>query len=73
MIIIEDNDLPITVVQKIISGTRRSNASDFEKRLAKAFTHDPEAGETIDMFSLDEILEISTYLKVYYDSHKDGD
>ena len=73
MFVVNDKDLPITVAQKIISGTKPNIASAMNKALAKAFTGDPEAGETVDMFSLEEIQEISDYLRVYCESHKNGD
>lgn len=38
MFVVNDNDLPITVAEKIIKGTKPSNKSDFEKAFAKAFT-----------------------------------
>ena len=73
MITIEDYDLPIVAAKKIICGTRPYNASPFEKALAKAITGDKTAGETQDMFSLEEIEEIADYLMVYVKSHQNGD
>lgn len=73
MFVVNDNDLPITVAEKIIKGTKPSNKSDFEKAFAKAFTGITDAGETMDMFSLEEIKEIADYLNVYCESHKNGD
>ena len=75
MITIEDYDLPITVAQKIISGTMPYNGygSPFVKGIAKALTGDETAGETQDMFSLEEIEEIAEYLMVYVKNHQNGD
>lgn len=73
MIEIKDTDLPITVAQKIISGTKPANNSPLIKGIAKALTNDENAGETMDMFSIEEIGEIANYLMVYCESHKCGD
>lgn len=73
MITIEDYDLPIVAAKKIICGTRPYNASPLEKALAKAITGDETAGETQDMFSVEEIEEIADYLMVYVKSHQNGD
>lgn len=73
MITIEDYDLPIVAAKKIICGTRPYNASPLEKAFAKAITGDETAGETQDMFSLEEIEEIADYLMVYVKSHQNGD
>ena len=73
MITIEDYDLPIVAAKKIICGTRPYNASPLEKALAKAITGDETAGETQDMFSIEEVEEIAGYLMVYVKSHQNGD
>ena len=73
MIQIDDYDLPITAAQKIITGTRQSTASELAKTVAKCFTGIDSAGDTEDMFTLDEIKEIADYLHVYCDTHKNGD
>lgn len=73
MIQIDDYDLPITAAQKIITGTRPSTASELAKTVAKCFTGIDGAGDTEDMFTLDEISEIADYLHVYCDTHKNGD
>lgn len=75
MITIEDHDLPIVVAQKIICGTKPYNgySSPFVKGIAKSLTGDEAAGETQDMFSLEEIEEIAEYLMVYVKSHQNGD
>lgn len=59
MIEINDNDLPITVAEKIIK----------EKKLI----HDFGLNLFVDMFDLDDIKEIADYLIVYYQAHKKGD
>ena len=73
MIQINDNDLPITVAEKIITGVKPNNPTPFMQSVAKAITGDEHASETVDMFDLDEIKEIADYLIVYYESHKNGD
>ena len=74
MIQINDTDLPITVAEKIISGTKDAPVSMLDKAAYRAFTG-KECGETVskDMFDLKEIKEIADYLLVYYESHKNGD
>ena len=69
MIQIEDYDLPITVSQKIINGTKEVGFTP----IIKAVTGIGEAVCTCDMFELEEIKEIADYLMVYYNAHKDGD
>lgn len=71
MINISDNDLPITVAEKIINGTKPNNATPLAKEIAKSLTG--ESCENMDMFSLEEIKEIADYLMVYYNNHIDGD
>lgn len=73
MIQINDNDLPITVAEKIIKGTKPHKPTDFMKTLAKAVTGNEHVSDTIDMFAIEEIKEIADYLMVYYMSHKEGD
>lgn len=73
MIEIEDNDLPITVAEKIINGTKPYNPSPAMKSITKAITGVECDCDTQDMFSLEEIKEIADYLMVYYNSHKNGD
>ena len=73
MITINDNDLPITVAEKLIKGTRPNNPSSVMKALAQAITGDSAASETVDMFDVDELKEIANYLIIYYESHKNGD
>ena len=75
MIEIKDNDLPITVAEKIITGTKPYCATSLTKAVVKAITGNESDIETIDMFSdmfsVDEIKEIANYLMVYYESHKE--
>lgn len=72
MIKINDNDLPITVAEKIINGTKPNKYfTDGWKALSKAVTG--IECDTIDMFNLEEIKEIADYLMVYYQSHMNGD
>ena len=73
MIEIKDTDLPITVAEKIITGTKPYNPTPLTKAAVKFLTGDEKAGDTVDMFDLIEIKEIADYLMVYYDSHKEGD
>ena len=73
MIQIENNDLPITVAEKIINGTKPYNPTPLMKSLAKAITGNENAGDTQDMFGLEEIKEIADYLMVYYAAHQSGD
>lgn len=70
MITINDNDLPITVAEKIITGTKPYNPTPLVKSLAIAVTGNDNAGNTVDMYDLEEIKEIADYLLVYYDKHK---
>ena len=79
MIQIDDFDLPITVAQKIIKGTRSVRRNEVQKAFsafANAAMHEPtDDGEfvEVDMFSNKEILEISEYLKVYSEMHQEDD
>lgn len=57
MIEINDNDLPITVAEKIIKGDKPIRDFGLNK--------------FVDMFDLDEIKEIADYLIVYYEAHKE--
>lgn len=73
MIEIHDTDLPITVANKIITGTKPCVAMPLTRAIAKAITGSEAAAESIDMFDMDEIKEIADYLMVYYESHKEGE
>lgn len=71
MFTVEDNDLPITVAQKIITGTRPNNLSEqLQNATAKLFGIN---ADTQDMFDLEEIKEIADYLMAYYNNHLEGD
>lgn len=73
MIQINDNDLPITVAEKIINGTKPYNPSSFMRAFSKAVTGNERACDTQDMFDIEEIKEIADYLMVYYQAHQNGD
>ena len=73
MIEIHDNDLPITVANKIITCTKPCIAMPLTRAIAKAITGSETAAESTDMFGIDEIKEIADYLTVYYESHKEGE
>ena len=73
MIEINDTDLPITVAEKIITGTKPYVATPLTKAVVKALTGSETASETADMFDLEEIKEIADYLIMYYESHKEGE
>ncbi len=64
MITINDNDLPITVAEKLITGTKPNNLTP----LMKAFCY--SAADTVDMFDIEEIKEIADYLIAYYENNK---
>ena len=71
MITINDNDLPITVAQKIVNGTKVVELSPAMKSLQKSLTGNED--NEYDMFELEEIKEIAEYLLVYYNNHPQGD
>lgn len=73
MIEINDTDLPITVAEKIITGTKPYVATPLTKAVVKALTGSETASDTADMFDLEEIKEIADYLMAYYECHKEGD
>ena len=73
MIQINDNDLPINVAEKIINGVKPYNPTPCMRALATVLTGNENASDTQDMFDLEEIKEISDYLMVYYEAHKNGD
>lgn len=73
MITINDNDLPITVAEKIITGTKPYNPTAAIKAFCTVITGDESAPNTIDMFDIEEIKEIADYLMAYYDNHGNGD
>jgi len=59
MITINDNDLPITVAEKIITGTKPNNPTLLMKAYCAAFTGVDSATDTVDMFDIKEIKEIA--------------
>ena len=73
MIEIKDTDMPITVAEKIIAGTKPYVATPLTKAVVKVITGSETASESVDMFDLEEIKEIADYLMVYYESHKEGE
>lgn len=73
MIKIEDNDLPITVAEKIVNGKKPNNAPEWMLNAVKALTGSNEGADSCDMFSLEEIKEIADYLMVYVNGHQNGD
>ncbi len=73
MIEINDTDLPITVAEKIITGTKPYNPTPMMKAIVKAITGSETSADTVDMFELEEIKEIADYLMMYYENHKEGE
>lgn len=72
MIEIKDTDLPITVAEKIINGTKAyDDASPLAKALYKTITG--KDNPVMDMFNIDEIREIANYLLIYANIHDDND
>lgn len=71
MIIIDDKDLPITVAEKLITGTKPYNPTPFMQSIVKAVTGDEHAAEEQDMFSIEDIKEIAEYLMTYYNANDD--
>lgn len=58
MITINDNDLPITVAHKLITGTKEENGI---------------LGIRFDMFTQEDLREIAKYLLTYDICHPNGD
>lgn len=73
MIQINDNDLPITVAEKIISGTKIVELTPAMKAVRKVIIVNEKDDGEYDMFELEEIKEIADYLMVYYNNHSQGD
>lgn len=76
MIQIEDNDSPIMAAHKIINGTRRVEITPLLRfRLYLATGKIPEVGELTeeDMFTDEQIMEITEHLQVYLKNHEDQD
>jgi hypothetical protein len=69
MIQINDNDQPIEVAQKIVTGTMRGVIINDDSLSLPDNLKECEVG----MFSLEEIKEIIDYLTVYYEAHKEGE
>lgn len=67
MIQINDNDAPITVVEKLITATREAN-NKLEESINKAFGGEGKP----DMFTDDELREIADYIYVYL-KHNDAE
>jgi len=73
MIEINDADLPITVAEKIITGTKPCAATPLVKEIVKTITGSEAESGSVDMFDLEEIKEIADYLMAYYKNHKEGE
>ena len=70
MITIQDNDFPVDVAAKIIRGTRPADLAEMQKRAGGWMLPDSvKDGQTMDMFTLNEIKEIAEYLMTYYNHH----
>lgn len=67
MIQINDNDAPITVVEKLITATRETNTK-LEELFNKTFGREGKP----DMFTDDELREIADYIYVYL-KHNDSE
>ena len=67
MIQINDNDAPITVVEKLITATREPN-NKLEELINKTFGGEGKP----DMFTDDELREIADYIYVYL-KHNDSE
>ena len=73
MITINDNDLPITVAEKIIRGTKPYNPTPLMKTVVKAITGNEAIANEVDMFDSEEIKEIADYLMIYYNNHNESE
>jgi len=73
MIQINDNDQPIEVVQKLVTGTKTVTLNATQKAIRSIIANDKSDEAEFDMFSLEEIKEIIDYLTVYYEAHKEGE
>ena len=73
MIQINDNDQPIEVVQKLVTGTKIVTLGPLSRSVRKAITGEDLKEAEEDMFSMEEIKEIIDYLTVYYEAHKEGE
>ena len=73
MFVVNDNDLPITVAEKIIKGKKPYNPSPITKAIVKGITGNENDANETNMFDLEGIKEIADYLMVYYNNHENGD
>ena len=75
MIQINDNDQPIEVAQKLVTGTKIVTLGPLSRSgsVRKAITGEDLEEAEEDMFSMEEIKEIIDYLTVYYEAHKEGE
>lgn len=78
MITIEDYDLPITVAQKIVTGRKPKDRDAWSRFMKAVALQDPQVVEedalkTVDMFSLDEVEEITRHLIIFIEAQKNGD
>lgn len=74
MIQIEDYDMPITVAEKLVSGTKEVTLTPIAETIRRAIVGEELGDKTTgDMFDLEENKEIADYLMVYYQAHQNGD
>ena len=66
MIIIQDADNPIEVASKIIYATKPFQSNIYADDIVETV----ETKEPTDMFDLEEIKEIASYLQLFYELHK---
>ena len=75
MITIEDNDMPITVADKLICALRPQKNTvlhRFTQVIVNGVSEDKEE-IMVDMFDFDDLEEIANYLLVYVKRYKDGE
>lgn len=74
MITIEDNDMPITVADKLISATKLQKTTPWS-RLGRIILDGEDPGSDkdirVDTFDLEDLEEIANYLLVYVKRYKD--
>lgn len=68
MIQIDDKDLPIMAAEKLITGTR-----EMEDGIVKTANKYLGGNGQCDLFTVEELHEISEYLRVYCENHERGD
>ena len=76
MIQIDDNDSPIMAAHKIINGTRKVEVTPLMRlRSCLATGKAPEVGDLAeeDMFTDEQIRELTEHLQVYLKNHEDQD